>query len=224
MKKATIIITSLACICVLSIRVNAQTTTTTTTTTVGTNGGTTFGIKAGVNFYNINGKEEGTTLSNKLKPGFTVGVNAEIPIAPGFYFQPGLSFITKGTKVTQSGYDAKYTLNYLELPLNLIYKAGLTQGNVLLGFGPYLGYGIGGKIKTQGTSTDIKFKSTPGTDVNTVYYKPFDAGLNLLAGYEFTNRLSVQLDAQLGVVNINAYNNNAKYHNTGFGASLEYRF
>lgn len=222
MKKVTIIITALASICLLSSKVNAQTTT--TTTTVNTTGGTTFGIKAGVNFYNINGKEEGTTLNNKLKPGFEVGVNAEIPIAPSFYFQPGLSFITKGTKVTESGYDAKVNLNYLELPLNLIYKAGLTQGNVLLGFGPYLAYGIGGKIKTQGTSTDIKFKGTPGNDANTYYYKPLDAGLNLLAGYEFTNRVSLQLNAQLGVVNLNAYGNNAKYHNTGFGLSVGYRF
>ena len=37
-------------------------------------------------------------LENKLKAGFHFGVNAEIPVAPDFYVQPGLLFTTKGTK------------------------------------------------------------------------------------------------------------------------------
>jgi hypothetical protein len=56
-----------------------------------------------------------------------------------------------------------------------------------------------------------------------------DAGANLLAGYEFSNRISFQLNAQLGLAKINSkYENspNAKTSakNTGFGVSLGYRF
>ena len=36
-----------------------------------------------------------------------------------------------------------------------------------------------------------------------LYFKPFDAGANFVAGYEFSNRFSAQLNAQLGLVNIN---------------------
>jgi len=62
--------------------------------------GTTFGLRAGVNFQNVNGKDfEGDKIEdNKLKTGFHIGVNAEIPVAPEFYIQPGVLFSTKGAK------------------------------------------------------------------------------------------------------------------------------
>src|SRR3954468_1896494 len=67
-------------------------------------GGTTFGLRAGVNFQNINGKNgNGDKLENKLKTGFNIGANAEVPIAPDFYVQPGVLFSTKGTKFAGSG-------------------------------------------------------------------------------------------------------------------------
>lgn len=47
---------------------------------------TTFGVRAGVNFQNINGKSEGKSLENKLKTGINLGINAEIGVAPDFYF------------------------------------------------------------------------------------------------------------------------------------------
>ena len=57
-----------------------------------------------------------------------------------------------------------------------------------------------------------------------------DAGANFLAGYEFANKLSVNLKAQLGLKDINpdlgTNNNNdqTRWRNTGFGLSLGYRF
>lgn len=62
----------------------------------------------------------------------------------------------------------------------------------------------------------------------TAYCKRVDAGGNLLFGYEFSNKFSAQLNAQLGMVKINTKvenpTDNAKYKNTGFGISLGYRF
>lgn len=221
MKKATIISTAIVCICFFATNTNAQT----TTATVGTAGRTTFGIQAGVNFYNINGKDaSGNKLDYKLKTGFTGGVNAEIPLAPEFYFQPGIIYNSKGAKLNTTNGTATYNLNYIDVPLNLVFKPGLATGSVLLGFGPYVGYGIGGKVKGSGVDADVKFKKTAGAETNTYYFKPLDAGVNLLAGYQFMNGLSAQLNAQLGVVNTNAYGNGAKTHNTGFGVSLGYRF
>ena len=56
--------------------------------------------------------------------------------------------------------------------------------------------------------------------------KRFDAGANFLAGYEFSNKLSFQLNAGLGLVNIlnTESGDDAKLKNTGFGISLGYRF
>ena len=53
--------------------------------------GTAFGVRAGVNFQNINGKDANDDkLENDLITAFHAGVQVDIPIAPQFYFQPGL--------------------------------------------------------------------------------------------------------------------------------------
>ena len=182
----------------------------------------TYGIRAGVNFQNLNGKDiDGDKLENDLKTGFNVGVNAEIPIGIDFYLQPGLLFSTKGAKYSFQGTEATRNISYLELPINFLYKPELGDGHLLLGFGPYAAYALGGKIKGGGTDIDMEFGNEIGET------KPFDAGANLLAGYDFNNNLSFQLNAGLGLINM--YNrpdgdSESSVKNTGFGVSLGYRF
>ena len=199
----------------------AQTTTTT---------GTTFGVRAGINLQNINGKNvNGDKLKNNVTTGFNVGVNAEIPIGIDTYIQPGILYSTKGAK--WEGTDQKVHISYIEIPVNLLYKPLLGTGHMLLGFGPYAAYGISGKVKDDnGVDTKVEFKKEVSTaDVSTPYFKPFDAGANFLVGYEMANNLSLQLNAQLGLVNINPEYQNitddkSSWKNTGFGVSLGYRF
>ncbi len=212
MKKAKLILPALL-LMMSSMALNAQ---------------TSFGIRAGVNFQNLNGKDaSGDRLDNKIKTGFHAGVLADIAVAEDFYFQPGLLYSTKGAKGEVLTSDVTINLGYIEMPLNFLYKPVLGTGKLLLGVGPYLAYGVNGKVTEDNGNgeLDVKFEKAPDIPAaNTVYVKPFDAGANVLVGYEFANRLSAQLNAQLGLANINAYNNDAKIHNTGFGISLGYRF
>ena len=179
---------------------------------------TTFGIRAGVNFHNLNGKDfNDDKLENKLKTGFHAGVNAEIPVGIDFYLQPGLLFTTKGAKAEVG--DTKINLSYLELPINFVYKPELGEGRMILGFGPYAAYALSGEVKDP--DSDIEFGDQPDE------WKRFDAGANLLAGYEFSNNLSFQLNAGLGLTRLNNRpdnDNNSSIKNTGFGVSLGYRF
>lgn len=208
--------------------------------TVKNSGGTSFGLRAGVNFQNITGKDEdGNKLENDLLTGFNIGINAEIPLAPQFYFQPGLLFTTKGAKsedlILGQSIKGKINISYVELPLNFLYKPMLGQGRLLMGFGPYVALGVGGKATYEGggssLSEDIEFKKTVKlSDPDDVFYvRPMDAGANLLFGYQFANKVSVQLNAQLGLTKINpeyegASNDRTEAKNTGFGISLGYRF
>jgi Outer membrane protein beta-barrel domain len=186
---------------------------------------TSFAVRAGIQFFNLNGKDEnGDNLGNKLNTGFHIGANAEIPVAEDFYVQPELLFSVKGAKTKYSGSDVKTKLNYLELPVNFLYKPALGEGKLLLGFGPYLAYGLGGKVTDGSNEADVKFDNSPGTSLDAVYLKPIDAGANILFGYEFANRVSAQFNAQLGLVNINPYSSDAVIKNTGFGFSVGYRF
>jgi hypothetical protein len=192
-----------------------------TTTTIAQSK-TTFGIRAGVNFQNLNGKDEdGNKLDNKLKTGFNAGVNAEIPVGIDFYVQPGLLFSTKGTKFDQANVEVKRNLTYIEIPVNFLYKPELGEGRMLLGFGPYAAFAVAGNTRIGNNKNDIEFGNDVGEN------KRFDAGANLLAGYEFTNKLSFQLNAGLGLVNMyNRLDSDKKttVKNTGFGVSLGYRF
>jgi opacity protein-like surface antigen len=178
---------------------------------------TTFGIRGGVNFQNLNGKDASDDkLDNKLKTGFNAGVNAEIPVGIDFYLQPGVLFSTKGAKIEDT--DNKISLSYVEVPVNFIYKPELGEGRMILGFGPYAAFAVGGKYKPEnGNDVDIEFGDAPSE------FKRFDAGANLLAGYEFSNKLSFQLNAGLGLVNINnrpTGDSKSTMKNTGFGVSL----
>lgn len=195
-----------------------------------------FGIIGGANYQNLNGKlSSGDKLENDMLLGFHGGVNIQIPIAPEFYFQPGLMYAVKGAKSTytflSNDYTSKTKINYIEMPLNMVYKAALGNGFFMLGFGPYVAYGIGGQVVTEGGSVtlenDIEFKSEAGI-LESPVYKPFDAGANIFVGYEMASGIFLQLDTQFGMLNINPERGTADdksaSKNTGFGLSLGYRF
>lgn len=203
-------------------------------------GNTSFGLRSGVNFQNINGKDEnGDKLENDLLTGFNIGINAEIPVGVDFYFQPGLLYTIKGAKskevILGQTINGKMKISYLELPLNFLYKPLLGTGHLILGFGPYVALGVNGKATYEGggssLDSDIKFKNkVMDTDSDDfVYIRPLEAGANLLAGYEFGNRVSFQLNAQLGLTKINPEyegipDDKTSAKNTGFGFSLGFRF
>ena len=203
-------------------------------------GGTSFGIRAGVNFQNINGKDENDEkLKNDMLTGFNIGINAEIPVGVDFYFQPGLLYTIKGAKsedvILGQSFNTTLKISYLEIPLNFLYKPLLGTGHLILGFGPYVAFGIGGKATYEGGGSSltekIKFQKTvQNSDPDdVVYIRPLDAGANMLVGYEFGNRVSFQLNTQLGLTKINpeyegASDDNSSAKNTGFGFSLGYRF
>src|SRR5205085_11734581 len=109
--------------------------------------------------------------------------------------------------------NVKTTLSYIEIPINFVYKPLLGDSRLLLGFGPYVAFGVG--------ASNIEFGSAPSQ------IKRFDAGANVLAGYEMSNRLSFQLNAGLGLLNLanrESGDTKSSIKNTGFGISAGYRF
>lgn len=178
-----------------------------------------LGVNAGVNFFNQTMKSNGNKVDDlKMLTGFHIGVDYEIGVAPDFYFAPGLQFSTKGTNV--DFVDTKAVLNYFEVPLNLVYKPLLGDGNLIVNFGPYLGYAISGKYKNDIADIDIEF----GSD-DTDNYKPFDMGANIGFGYQLGMGLSFKLNAQLGLINILPEGDSDNLiKNNGFAFSVGYRF
>jgi hypothetical protein len=189
----------------------------------------TFGIRAGVDLQNLNGHDYS---NNKLNYDplvkFNVGVNAEVPIGTDWFIQPGILYKTKGTKAPQTGY--KMNVGYIEVPVYALYKPDLGDGRLLLGVGPYIGFGVGGKVNSKAITFTNSVSSADYSLNQAAYIKRVDAGGNLLIGYEFASNLSFQLNAQLGLANIaptlttGDSKLTASVKNTGFGLSAGYRF
>ena len=161
-------------------------------------------IKAGVNFANITITNDGSVNDNKMLTGFHAGVQGDIPLLPVLSVQPGLFFTVKGSK-TQFGEttDANYykaTTNpmYIELPVNIVFKAPVTeQSKFYIGAGPYVAMGVAGKNKVNGkilgnafsVENNIEWSDddpTTGFEENAGYgiMKRFDYGLNGTIGVE----------------------------------------
>lgn len=195
-----------------------------------------FGILAGASLQTFIGTDYwGEKLSDKLNPGFHGGANITLPLLTDIYFQPGLIFSMKGAKQNVISVDITKTISlyYLEVPLNVVFRPQVGDGHLLIGVGPYAACGLFGKEKTKvstlTTEIPVKFIADASDQPTTyVYYKRFDAGGNILFGYEFYNGIFFQLDGQLGLMKINSDyglpNDKTSKMNLGFGISVGYRF
>ena len=157
---------------------------------------TSFGIKAGLNSSKLTVSATGGSISTESLVGFHVGGVVDIGFET-FSIQPGLLFSTKGGKSSSEDGTDKVTLNYLEVPVNFLYKVPAGDGKVFFGAGPYLGYGLSGKSKSSdGTSTDVTFGSTTDDVKNP------DFGFNFLAGYQFSQGFALNVNYGLGLANL----------------------
>ncbi len=195
-----------------------------------------IGVLVGANMQTLTGTDqEGKKLDNDMLLGYHLGLNVQIPLAPQFYLQPGLTFSTKGAKDNEDGFTSTSRLSYIELPVNFVYKGALGTGYFMIGFGPYISYAVSGKVSIEGEGVsneyDIEFKNevTDSDPFVTPYLRAMDAGGNIFIGYELSNGIFAQLNTQLGMLSINPEdkrieNDESSLKNTGFGLSLGFRF
>lgn len=183
------------------------------------------GVKAGLNVSNQSYKSEGLNVSGSAKVGFNAGLTLDINLPSNLAVMSGLELTTKGVKFDIE--DTKTTFNamYLQLPIHLGYKIEIApQTKIHFNAGPYLAYGIGGKIKN---SYDNEKMDTFGDDA----LKRFDFGLGIGAGVTFVDKVQVRLGYDFGLADAgrkgtdeygDAYD--VKVKNRNFYVSLGYLF
>lgn len=166
----------------------------------------TFGIDAGVTLSSIIVKVDNDKTNSKSKIGFTAGIVSDIPLGKSISFRPALHFTQMGGVEKESEESVtvkeKITLNYIELPLNFVYKAEAPTSTFFAGLGPSLSYGISGKDKLEisgedSEDTDINFGNSDDDDL-----KPFNVGGNVIAGFEFAGGLFIAANYNLGLSNL----------------------
>jgi hypothetical protein len=107
------------------------------------------GIKGGLNVSNLYVDD---VDDENARIGFNVGLYAQLFSSEVFAIQPELLYSTKGTKTTYDNVlmgngDAKFNLNYLEVPVLGVIKLGSAAE---LHFGPYWGYLLSANIDIDG--------------------------------------------------------------------------
>lgn len=186
----------------------------------------TYGVKAGLNLANMSFKENsGSSIDNKMILGFHIGATAEFPIQDMYSFETGLLLTSKGTKVssTYSGvkYETTFKPIYLEVPLTAKGNFEVSGKKVYGIFGPYLGVGIGGKIKTEGSSSNSESIKWGSGSSNTL--KRLDYGLTIGGGIDIET-IQVGISYGLGLANIASESSDGvKIHNRVFQISVGYK-
>ena len=181
-----------------------------------------FGFSAGATLGSQSSKSSGISINSSSKAGLTLGVMSDISLSDAFSFQPGLNFTQKGGKFDLSDLgvpgtgDVTYTLNYVEVPLNVVFKAEAGSGKFFIGAGPSLGFGISGKFKSGNEEEDVNFGSNEEDDL-----KPFDFGGNIVAGYELSNGLFFALNYNTTLNNLST-ENDVTTRNRYFGIRIGY--
>jgi outer membrane protein OmpA-like peptidoglycan-associated protein len=156
------------------------------------------------------------TLQNNYsgRTGVHIGFMADLRFSESsnFFFQPGVSFYTKGRKFSSpvkdttvvftrpllpdssvnSIYieDRKQFLNYIDIPLNIVYKLKLgRKSSFMVGAGPYVSFFYNGFERTDMTIVDVSLKTEENKDLpvgkGSGQYSTLDFGINGLAGFEF---------------------------------------
>jgi hypothetical protein len=152
-----------------------------------------FGIRAGLNLSKQSADNANNYGASSLA-GFNAGGIVDIGFK-SFSIQPGVFFSTKGEKNTPEGENIAYktTLNYIEVPVNLLYKSTIAaKTNIHFGGGPYIAYGLSENVTANGQ---------PYSTNNTFNFKNPDYGVNFIAGLTL-NHLIIDAGYGLGVANL----------------------
>ena len=166
-----------------------------------------FGIKAGLNLYNIHSDN---SSAYDTKAGLHVGLLGHIHLNKQWAVQPELLFSGQGAKYTVNKTSTKLNLGYINVPVMLQY---MFDNGFRIEAGPQLGFLVSAKAKANGNSTDVK------DNIKTV-----DFALGFGIGYiHQPSGFGVDARYNLGLSNINK-NSSVKSTNRGFQLGVFYQF
>jgi hypothetical protein len=179
----------------------------------------TYMIKGGLNLSKFRISDTIDVYDNSnLNPGFHIGGSVIFPIHKALSLDLGLQFTTKGMReefdeefdgMSMSG-KFTATLYYMEVPLKLRLTHNFDQISVYGAFGPYVGLGLAGNIKSEFTFMGETISSTEKIEFDNDDLNRLDGGLVFEAGIEYQKFL-VGLNYTMGLLDIGGQTTNQVY-------------
>jgi hypothetical protein len=156
-----------------------------------------LGIKAGGNIsrQRVNVSHGNSIFSNDSYKSYHAGFISEFRIADRLYIQPQLLYSRKGATLLSStgAGDTKVRINYIDFPVNVLYKLPVSFGKIYGGAGAIVSYGFGGRQEQDGYKKRVFAGNT---------WKHEDLSLSFTAGVEFNNGLFASINSQKGLLDI----------------------
>lgn len=192
-----------------------------------------FGVKGGITQSSVKEDLNLPDYEYSLQTGFQIGIFAEKPLTDNFIFRPALQLTQKGYKsvVGNPGgpfyWNRDLLTNYIELPLDVLYKFRLNNSSSLfLGTGPVLSYGINGKLKATHVTSDNNQQLHTNTSTDHNIFKNnldrrFDFGWNASGGIQ-SCRMLFSLSYNHGITNV-VKDDNQSLKNRSFAFTVGYR-
>lgn len=158
-----------------------------------------FGIKGSLLFSNISNSNN---IETNSEFGYSLGAFKDFEIGNTFRLRPEVRVITKGYSFEIPQLQNDLRVNYLEIPVDLIYNPFSEDfSNLYFLFAPYFSVGINGSYEgirslnsseTEDITGDITFRNeSTNEDVTSeiVVLRQFDAGIIVGSGIKLHNYL-----------------------------------
>ncbi|WP_426058862.1 porin family protein [Hymenobacter sp. B1770] len=166
-----------------------------------------FGLKGGVNYSTITTDDNDEDIESKI--GLLGGAFANFGLSDLISIQPEVLYSQKGAQ-SESMNDAKFKLNYIDVPVLVKVNAG----GLFFEGGPQVGFLAGAKITDGTTSVDVKDN-----------FKSVDFGYAVGLGYQAESGPMIGLRYNGGITNISKEtSDNDKTRNSAFQLYVGFAF
>lgn len=179
----------------------------------------TYGVKGGLNLANqvmeIEFEDIKVGRDGKYIPSFHVGGLADIKLSNRFSIRPELIFTGKGSKFKEEDDNgntstATFRPYYLEIPVTLLFNHELSNGTgIYAGLGPYLSYGLFGKVKSDDQEENIfEDEGLKRFDAGLYYQGGVKLGSGVFLNFAFAHGFANTADVEdLGDISLTMKNN-----------------
>ncbi len=163
------------------------------------------------------------TGNSKYKAAGNVGVALVYSSSPHWGFGADIKYSIEGSKTKTGTLEVESTLNYIRVPLKVIYFFGEFGDRLRpkIAAGPSFGFLAGGNREMNNNNTQMS--KTKAADI----YKGFDAGIAALAGINYRLVKNTWFTADVnyynGLTNVNKSGNvNNKNRNLGLNIGVNF--
>lgn len=201
-----------------------------------------WGVKAGLNYYNLNGRERDFIFADsdtKFKPGFYAGIFVNTKITPNIGLSHEVAFNQRRVGITykdavDNTYSSTINRSYIDIiPANINYQLSKFKFYA----GPYVSVLVAANTQRKDENGNLFrdksiFGDADNDESKSYYLQKFDFGVNIGIDYQLKDRWSLGLRYSHGFTDLfqnanssankNDKTDKIKIYNRGFMLSLAY--